>query len=189
MTILELGCGTGVHTERFTKEGMIVHAIDISPDFINQAKTRVPQASFVATPAETLPYPNNTFDAVIGISTLHHVDLQPTITEAYRVLKKGGKFVFTEPNKLNPLVYAQLKIKFVRHVMHISDDETAFNRWKLAQTLRETGFNNVTITPFDMLHPQTPTNLANTLVIISDVAEKIPIIREILGSLKILATK
>ena len=45
--------------------------------------------------AETLPYPDDTFDLVVGHAVLHHIpDLDQAMREILRVLKPGGRFVF-----------------------------------------------------------------------------------------------
>ena len=69
--------------------------------------------------AEKLPYDNESFDLVYGNSALHHVDLQRAVPEIFRVLKKDGKAIFTEPlggNSLIALVreYAPYKDKIPR---------------------------------------------------------------------------
>ena len=46
--------------------------------------------------AERLTYPDNTFDVIVGIDILHHVEIGPAIDEAFRVLKPGGVAIFKE---------------------------------------------------------------------------------------------
>ena len=38
----------------------------------------------------------------------------------------------------------------------ISPDEIAFVRWPLARSLRESGFDDIDVEPFDFLYPLTP---------------------------------
>ena len=54
--------------------------------------------------AEELKFKNESFDAVYGCNLLHHVDLEKTIKEVRRVLKRNGVGVFSEPLAYNPLI-------------------------------------------------------------------------------------
>ena len=71
---------------------------------------------------------------------------------------------------------------------YTSPDETAFVRWKLARKLREAGFEQITITPFDWLHPATPRPVIGLVKAIGRVIESVPVVREFAGSLYIKAT-
>jgi len=42
-------------------------------------------------------FKDETFDCIFGHAILHHLDLEKTKNELYRILKKGGQAVFTEP--------------------------------------------------------------------------------------------
>ena len=59
--------------------------------------------------AETLPYPDDTFDLVVGHAVLHHIpDLDQAMREILRVLKPGGRFVFAgEPTAKGDFVALQ----------------------------------------------------------------------------------
>lgn len=52
--------------------------------------------------AERIPYPDNSFDLVVGHAVLHHIpDVRAAFAEVLRVLKPGGRFVFAgEPTKI-----------------------------------------------------------------------------------------
>jgi SAM-dependent methyltransferase len=52
--------------------------------------------------AERIPYPDNSFDLVVGHAVLHHIpDVQAAFREVLRVLKPGGRFVFAgEPTTI-----------------------------------------------------------------------------------------
>jgi SAM-dependent methyltransferase len=45
------------------------------------------------------------FDAVVGSSVLHHLDLEPALAKIRALLKTGGVLSFAEPNMLNPQVF------------------------------------------------------------------------------------
>ena len=53
--------------------------------------------------AEKLPFPDNSFDAVIADSVMEHVkDVNSVMNEVFRVLKKGGAFYFSTASALCP---------------------------------------------------------------------------------------
>lgn len=191
LKVLELGCGTGYFTKELVKTEATIYAIDISPELIENAKTKIKSnnINFILGNACSLPFNDSTFDIIVGSSVLHHLDINSAVKEIYRVLKNGGSIRFTEPNMLNPQIALQKNIPFIKKMMGDSPDETAFFRWKIKKLLLETGFNNVKIKPFDFLHPKIPLLFVNFMEKVGCVFEKIPILREFSGSLYITGQK
>src|SRR3972149_2159549 len=74
---LELGCGTGVFSEKLMDKGVKLVAIDISMALIQKArdKMRGRGIQFVVADIERLPFKREVFDSVVGISVLHHLSL------------------------------------------------------------------------------------------------------------------
>lgn len=70
-----------------------------------------------------------------------------------------------------------------------SPDETAFFKWEIRKLLLEYEFKDVTVVPFDFLHPSIPDRMVPFFERLGEVVERIPIIREIAGSLYIAASK
>ncbi|HOO91362.1 MAG TPA: hypothetical protein PLA74_11120, partial [Syntrophales bacterium] len=101
----------------------------------------------------------------------------------------GGIICFTEPNMVNPQIMLQKNIPWLKRKMGDSPDETAFVRWKLAYMLRKNGFCDIKIVPFDWLHPLTPSCMVSFVDWFGRLLEKIPLIREIAGSVFICAHK
>ena len=95
--------------------------------------------------------------------------------------------IFTEPNMLNPQIFIQKNVPFIKKLMGDTPEETAFFKWKLSRELRESEFTDIRILPFDFLHPWTPGFLINGVDAAGKLFEKIPIIKEIAGSLLIKA--
>lgn len=186
--VLEIGCGTGIYSKQFTQ---IVHTLvaqDLSYDLLSKVD-HSEQLFLLQSDAEILPFPNCTFDAVIGSSILHHLRFDFSIAEIYRVLIKGGRIAFAEPNMMNPQILMQKNIPLIKNWMGDSPDETAFFRRKVADQLEKQGFNRIQLIPFDFLHPLTPPKLIPIIQEIGLVLEKVPFIREIAGSLVISAKK
>jgi SAM-dependent methyltransferase len=100
--VLDLGCGSGENSLLLALNGARLAAIDISADLIQLAERRLavnraPEAGFAVASAHDLPFEDASFDAVIGIAILHHLDLSIVAREVFRVLKPGGRAVFKEP--------------------------------------------------------------------------------------------
>ena len=189
--ILEVGCGTGIFTEKLAQTGAEVLAIDLSPDLLMKARNRVLKnnVNLIEADLEKLPFDKNSFDSVVGVSILHHVDLGKALREIYRVLKVGGKIVFSEPNMLNPQIMIMFSHPRLRKLIGATETETPFFRWSLNRSLKEVGFSYVNIKPFDFLHPKIPKNLINLVERTSFIIEKIPLLKEFSGSLLITADK
>jgi len=191
MVILEIGCGTGLFTEFFCQWGTKIIAVDISGELLEKARRReLPpdQVRFIEKRFEDYPGVS-CFDAVIGSSILHHLDMQSAVRAIFRLLKPGGFISFAEPNMLNPQIMVQKNIPYIKEKLGDSPDETAFFRWKLSRQLEEAGFGDVSVKPFDWLHPATPRDFIPGVVKIGRVLERIPFIRELAGSLHVVARR
>lgn len=102
LTILDLGCGPGLYAEIFAKKGHNVTGIDISKNSIEYAKKSAKDKKLDITYLNTnyleVDLQSDNYDLVVLIYTDLGV-LIPTERESllkmiYRVLKKGGTFIF-----------------------------------------------------------------------------------------------
>jgi 2-polyprenyl-3-methyl-5-hydroxy-6-metoxy-1,4-benzoquinol methylase len=187
MHALEIGCGTGLFTEYFAGSGARITAVDISRELLTIARRRrggLRHVEFVAARFEDFPV-DAQFDAVIGSSVLHHLELTAALDHIYRLLTPGGHCSFAEPNMLNPQIFLERHVPAVRRRLHVSPDETAF----FASLLRRHGFVDVRITPFDWLHPFTPPAFIGLVGAVGRVFERLPLVREFSGSLVIRCRK
>jgi len=192
--VLELGCGTGAFTKPLLTSisNLRLVGVDVSPKTIEKIRcvcNSYPNARFEVADVSHMQYASDTFDAVVGNSVLHHVPLKETLLETFRVLKPGGLFYFFEPNMLNPQIALEKNIRFIGRRLQNSPDETAFFRWSLAKHLRANGFVDVSIKPFDFLHPAVPNALISAVSSVGGILEKIPVMKEVAGSLIISAKK
>jgi SAM-dependent methyltransferase len=189
--VLEIGCGTGYFSKELVRTGADIIAIDISPDLLSEAAQKVTAKNIVfqVQNAYAMCFANDSFDFIVGCSVLHHLDVERALRECWRALKPSGILQFTEPNMLNPQIALQRNIPFVRRRMGDSPDETAFIRWSLRKQLAKVGFDDISIHPFDFLHPQIPECLISFFRPICSFLERMPILSEFAGSLYIEARK
>ena len=91
--LLDVGCGTGFHTERFVDAGWSVVGIDPSKDQLRRARER--GLDVVSGRGEELPFGAGEFDAAVSLWT--HTDVEDfgaVCRETARVLKPGAPFVY-----------------------------------------------------------------------------------------------
>jgi len=189
---LELGCGTGVFLEKVARSGATLHGIDLSEDLLAKARARLaalPNVVLDRGNAEALPYPDSHFDAVYGSSVLHHLDLAAALAAAHRVLRPGGRVVFAEPNILNPQITLMFRFGLLKERYGVSPDEMAFTRFRARRALESAGFVDVAVEPFDFLHPSIPEGWVERGLAASRALERIPLVREIAGSMLMRARK
>lgn len=96
--ILEVGCGAGWELVEWARQGMQVHGVDLSPGAIDLAKRNFEynrlSGNIQLGNAESLPFPDNTFDIVSSMGVLHQTtSTQKAVSEVYRVLKPGGEAI------------------------------------------------------------------------------------------------
>ncbi len=87
--LLDIGCGTGRHLQKFLDMGLDVTGLDASPHMLGIAKERLGhRAELHLGTAEDLPFEDNTFHVATLITTLEFVDdPQKALQEACRVTK------------------------------------------------------------------------------------------------------
>ena len=95
--VVDLGCGTGRHTEWLARAGARVTAVDFSEKMLERARSKVPVADvrFVVHDLhDPLPLEDASFDAVVSGLVLEHLrDLDGFFREAHRVLRPRGRAV------------------------------------------------------------------------------------------------
>lgn len=191
--VLEMGCGTGEFTKRLAATGAEILGFDISPDLLEIAKKNLANyknVKFLVADMETLEgIPDNHFTAIVGNSVLHHVDYTACLRRSMEKLADGGRIIFSEPNMVNPQIAIQKNIPLIKKMMGDSPDETAFFRWNLSAVLKGIGYENISIANFDFLHPFMPDSIVKKINKPLMFLEKIPLIKEISGSLIIYAEK
>lgn len=98
LSVLDAGCAAGWYTSQLIREGATVTAIDISPKMVEATKRRVNDKAKVLCLSleEELPFEDNSFNLIISSLVLHYIkDWQLTLKEFHRILKPGGKLLFS----------------------------------------------------------------------------------------------
>ena len=126
--ILDVGCGRGEVSKAIKKyrPDLEVWAIDIGRAALEQAKKEPSGVNFTYGSAYKIPFPNDTFDAVLTFDVIEHLgDPSLGLSEIKRVLKKKGVLVLSCPTEGNittlhgflwRILGVNLKRKYVGHV-------------------------------------------------------------------------
>jgi ubiquinone/menaquinone biosynthesis C-methylase UbiE len=90
--LLEVGCGIGVDSVQLARCGFDVTAVDLTEAAIEvarqSARIRGVSIDFRVGNAESLDFPDASFDAVYSFGVLHHTpDIDRAVAEVQRVLK------------------------------------------------------------------------------------------------------
>jgi SAM-dependent methyltransferase len=95
--ILDAGCGPGGNGAWLAQYGTLV-GIDVSPDALAFVRARRSSTLPVRGSLVALPFPDGSFDAVVGITVLYTVDDDVlAFRELSRVLAPGGVLLLLEP--------------------------------------------------------------------------------------------
>ena len=113
--VLEIGIGTGLNLAMY-RPGVTLRAIDPSEAALALAARRADRlrrsVSLTAGDAADLPYPDDSFDVVLGTFVLCSVgDVAATLGEARRVLRPGGSLRFLEHGRSQVRAVARLQTR------------------------------------------------------------------------------
>jgi 2-polyprenyl-3-methyl-5-hydroxy-6-metoxy-1,4-benzoquinol methylase len=127
--VVDFGCGTGENSLLLAKRGAQVQAVDISPDLIAIAQTRLAVngvtegVTFHTASVYEIPVADASVDIVFGMAILHHLELPLAAREVLRILKPGGRAIFKEPVRNSKV------LRFVRNLIpYRAPDLSPFER-------------------------------------------------------------
>jgi len=90
-TALDIGCGTGIHTQTLANKGAAATGVDIAGGMLAQARKMYSDPIFVKGSAVDLPFCDSQFSTVFSSMALQWVsDTRLVANEIARVLKNGG---------------------------------------------------------------------------------------------------
>ena len=146
MEVLEFGCGTGATAISHAPCVKHIQAIDISSRMIEIAQgkaaaSNVNNVTFARVAIDELGVPDQTFDAVLGLSILHLVEnKEDVILKIWKMLKPGGIFVSSTAcigDTLNVFKFIAPIGEFFRLLPPIR----VFKRSELEESLKNVGFD------------------------------------------------
>ena len=127
---LDAACGTGRHAEYLASLGHEVTGVDATPEMLELAAAKVPEAQFESGDLTDLPFADGEIDLVVCTLALTHcADLGPPITELARVLRPGGHLVISDVHPFDVVLSVQGGFRrkrggrgFVRNYVHLTSD-------------------------------------------------------------------
>lgn len=156
--VLDYGSGSGLHINLWKQlfPESKLYFTDISTVAIEKLKSKYPefQNNTCMIKDNQTPYSDNSFDIVISVEVMEHVEnLDDYLREVYRILKTGGKFIWTTPcgNKFSIEHLYSHKRKLVEktsegYIRWKWEDPTHIRRLKSAEInsiLLQRGFSKV----------------------------------------------
>ncbi len=108
--ILELGCGGGSLLRDLAARGYReLVGLDLARTALREARARETPAWLLAAEAERLPFQARSFDVVLSVDLIEHVeDLDSHLAEVARVLRPGGWYLLKTPNRPLAELYYRL---------------------------------------------------------------------------------
>jgi len=102
--VLEVSCGAGGGASYIVRKlGPASYTgLDLNPASIDKCRDRhrLPGLDFVQGDAENLPFPDQSFDAVINVEASHQYPHFPRfLSQVARVLRPGGHFLYTDSRR------------------------------------------------------------------------------------------
>jgi SAM-dependent methyltransferase len=95
------GIGGGRTVQPLLKHGFSITGLDISPEMVAACKKRFPDLDIRVGDLQKTEFPDESFDSIfLPFHTICYVDdITHTLEEMRRILKPGGKMVFTMVNQ------------------------------------------------------------------------------------------
>jgi 2-polyprenyl-3-methyl-5-hydroxy-6-metoxy-1,4-benzoquinol methylase len=139
LRILEIGCGEGSLLGLLAGNNE-VHGVDISLSGVEQTRKKGFPCHHLDASNEALPYLDGTFDVVITLETIEHVENpHRMIWEIKRVLKDGGDLLISIPGEAvyHPFIYPGLftRRNFDKFLTLLAFDVLGVSGWGQAPML------------------------------------------------------
>lgn len=141
--VLDIGCNTGRGGVLLKKNNPSFEVTGI--DIVRDRLDRLPKEAYsnvIHGSTTQIPCKDNSFDVIVAgefIEHLHPSDVDCTISEVFRILKMGGRFLLTTPNPED--IKRKLRRESVLGGAHLSQH---FQK-ELKQKLNKVGFSNIKV--------------------------------------------
>jgi ubiquinone/menaquinone biosynthesis C-methylase UbiE len=198
--LLDLGCGTGHHLLWARGRGYQAAGTDGSEAMLAEARRLNPSSELRLAPADALPFPDASFDAVLCVEVLRYLPrIDPCVHEMGRVLKAGGVCLATASplfnlngfpllNRLAPWVPAVRAVR-LKQFFHTSVG--------LERRFRRAGFREVTVhgvyfglgSWIERLRPRSLPAFLRAFESIDGAVSNLPLLRDLSGMLLVHAIR
>jgi SAM-dependent methyltransferase len=101
--VLDAGCGAGYGSAELARHAASVAGVDVASEAVDFAREnyRLPNLRFAQGSCASLPFPDGSFDLVVGFEVIEHIpEWREFLLEARRVLSPSGQFIVSTPNRL-----------------------------------------------------------------------------------------
>jgi len=155
--MLEIAAGTGIVTRQLRNvlpKDALLTAVDISDSMMDVARAKFlphEQVTFQVADATALPFENEAFDAVVCQFGVMFFDKEAAFREAHRMLKHGGRYLFSvwDSRRYNPfasLTFEVLKQFFPSNPPRFLEDPvSSFEIDPVKETLIRSGFERIVV--------------------------------------------
>jgi ubiquinone/menaquinone biosynthesis C-methylase UbiE len=97
ISVLDVGCGTGMHLSLYKRVGCKTFGIDLSPAMLSVARGRLDRLTL--GDGSRMPYPDQSFDLVTTMLMFHEMPpalRAPVLSDAKRVTKESGRLLIVD---------------------------------------------------------------------------------------------
>ena len=138
--VLNIGCGSGIFEQLALRKGLRTFSLDPSEKAIKQLQSRLnigdnARAGYI----QSIPFPDESFDAVVVSEVLEHLSLDVVrqgLGDVRRVLKPGGRLLGTVPSR-EDLKQQTVVCPSCAHTFHRWGHEQSFEPVNLRVLLSE----------------------------------------------------
>ena len=133
-SILDVGCGTGIHLEMYQKFRCRLFGIDASPSMLEIAQARLGGgAQLRQADAAQMPYDSKSFDLVLSMLVLHEMDddvRTNVLNEMKRVVKSDGRILVIDFHAGKPDPFRGWLSKLVILISELSAGRSHFRNYR-----------------------------------------------------------
>jgi ubiquinone/menaquinone biosynthesis C-methylase UbiE len=145
--VLDLGCGAGRFVAALRDAGADPVGVELAEAALERARRNVPGADLrLVAPDGSLPLGHGEVDVVWCSEVLEHVpDTIAFLTEARRVLKRGGRLLVTVPDHGRAKRTLLALAHYDAHYDPLGQHVRFYTRRSLTRALHATGFEDVAL--------------------------------------------
>jgi ubiquinone/menaquinone biosynthesis C-methylase UbiE len=198
--LLDLGCGTGHHMKWARGRGYEAAGTDGSESMLAEAHRLNPSSELHLAPADAVPLPDGSFDAVLCIEVLRYLPrIDPCLREMSRVSKPGGVCLATASPLLNLNGFPVLNrlAQWVPGVRAVRLKQFFHTSVGLERSFRRAGFREVTVHGvyfglgnwIERLRPGSLAGFLRAFEPLDGAVSDVPLLRDLSGMLLVHAIR